>query len=811
MPAKGCSIVLIFFAAALACAGPAGKDGTPGPAGPGGGSGAAGDGGIAGPPGPVTNTAETCSLCHGVGQLVDDISFHKAISSVAVSRNFATITSVTIPGSPPLKPTVVFTVMDAATGGAPVPGLTYFNFTVAQLVPAGPGGGGIFNWRNLLNRNYNAASDPSIGGGTESSLPVVKFPGAAVSSCTESPPPSGGTYTCVLGNDLSVVQLLNPDYAVVTNAFDPSLPTRIGLQSAAPNPGAAPTVLKFSAPPWGGSFPPPPATITVPPTPPFNATFDLDASGAPSADPKAEVTTAACNKCHQRLTAHGRRLDVNYCVTCHNAFSLDPSLPTATRDTVDFKRVLHKLHMGKNLPSVLAGGKFLFHGVDFSDVTFPQMTSNATSDTGNCTACHVLTSATASDAANNWKNKPTIVACQSCHDLTSFAATAPPGFTLHSGGPQADNNQCAVCHASGSAISPVDVRHTGLAAQQALRSGKFQYQILGVTNTAPGQFPVVTYQVVDPTNSNTPYALTEPAWAQIASGSSRLFIDLAWSTRAVTAPGDTNYTNEGSGADPGQPVSIDALKSKVAGTAAGTFTVTSKVAVPANAVGVGEVVMEGHPADTSVTPNARLPVKNAIKTFAITGTKTDARRAVVDVDKCNACHGNLTLHGSNRTSTIEACVACHNTNATDISRRPKTGPTLDNKAEASVDFKRLIHGIHGAGYSGQGPVIYGFGGAANDFRAAGFPGNDGCRSDPARCLVANCEVCHNPGTYSAGFAPANGTTTSTATLTDPSSYLRTTRTTATCSACHAQPLYLDHMQQMGGHFELTQQQIDNLP
>ena len=807
MSAARTPLGLVCLAILLSCAGPAGKDGAQGPAGPGGPSGTPGDGGPQGSPGPVALSQETCILCHGVGQIADDVSLHKAASLNALARNVATITSVTLPSSGPMKPTVVFTVKDGA--GNAVTGLTSFAFTAAQLVPAATGG--TFNWRSLINRNYNPAADPSIGGTTESSLPTAAFPAAAIAACTEA----SGTYTCTLGDDLAAVLPLNPSYGVVTNAFDPALPLRVGLQSNAPVPGAVATVLKFTSPPWPS---PPPATITVQPSPPFNATFDLDNTGSAVADVRAEVTQAACNVCHQRLTAHGRRLDVNYCVTCHNAYSLDPSLPTAQRNatgalpgTVDFKRVLHKIHMGKNLPSVLAGGAFTFHGVDFSDVSFPQMTSNSTNDAGDCTACHVLTNASADSPNNNWKNKPTMVACASCHDLTSFAATAPAGFTLHSGGPQADDATCATCHASASGIAPVDKVHTGLRALQVAAASKFQFNLVSVTGSAPGQFPVVTFSITDPTNANAPYALTEPAWAQTVSGASRLGIDLAWSTNAVTSAGDTNYTNDGSGTNPGQPISIDALKSRVAGTAAGTFTVTSTVAIPANAVGVGEAVLEGHPADVTVTPNGRIPVKNATKTFAITGTATTARRQVVDVNKCNACHGNLTLHGSNRTSSIEACVACHNANATDVSRRPTTGTTVDNKPEEAIDFKRLIHGIHGAGFSGLGPVIYGFGGSVNDFRNAGFPGNDGCANNPSNCLVNNCEICHNPGTQSAGFAAANGTTTSTATLADPSTYLRTTKVTATCSACHAQSLTVDHMLQNGGHFGLTQPQITALP
>lgn len=799
---------ILLVLTVLACAGPPGKDGAPGATGP---TGPGSDAGTLADGGPIIQgalTAETCSICHGTGALVDDLAFHKADAANALARSFATITSVTVPNSGAIKPTVVFTVKDAATGGNPVGGLTSFAFTVAQLVPAATGG--ISNWRAVINRNYNTAADPSIGGTTESSLPTAAFPAAAQATCTEAPT---GTYSCILGDDLSAVLPLNTSFGVVTNAFVPTLPLRIGLQGSAPTPGSA-------------------ASGTVQPTPPFNAAFDLDGTGAPAADLKAEVLTSACNQCHQQLAAHGgRRLDVPFCVTCHNSSSLDPSLPTAQRNapdpfngTVDFKRVLHKLHMGKSLPSVLAGGTFTFHAVDFSHVTFPQMTSNSTSDAGDCTACHSLVNANANDPANNWKNKPTRVACAACHDLTSFDAVAPAGFTLHSGGPRADDAQCALCHASGSGVAPVDnaapgvaaqfpITHSGLRAFQTALIGKYKFNVVGVASGAPGQKPVVTFSVTDPTNANAPYTLAEPAWTQIASGASRIAINIAWSTNAVASAGDTNYTNEGSGVNPGQPVTIDALANKVAGTAPGTFTVTSPVPIPAGALGVGEAVMEGHPADVTQTPNVRVPVPSAIKTFAITGTVATARRQVVDVNKCNACHGNLSLHGNNRTSSIETCIGCHTANATDIGTRPTTGTTLDGKAEASIDFKKLIHGIHGAAFAGvnQGPVIYGFGGSVNDFRNAGFPGNDACRTNPDNCLVNNCEICHLPGTATAGFAPANGTTTSTATLTDPSTYLRTTKITATCSSCHAQSLTVDHMVQNGAQFNLTQAQINALP
>ncbi|MFL5387674.1 MAG: hypothetical protein ACJ79C_03015, partial [Myxococcales bacterium] len=169
--------VVVGFAVAIGCAGPVGTEGPagqPGPEGPAGTPGPTGPTGPAGTPGtpatpgaPVAITQETCSLCHGAGQLADAIAMHKAVSSAGpLVRSFAEITSVSIPATAPIKPTVVFTVKDA--GGNPVTGLVAFGFTVAQLVPAA--NGGIDNWRPVINRNYNAASDPSIGGQAETSL-----------------------------------------------------------------------------------------------------------------------------------------------------------------------------------------------------------------------------------------------------------------------------------------------------------------------------------------------------------------------------------------------------------------------------------------------------------------------------------------------------------------------------------------------------------------------------------------------------------------------------------------------------------------
>jgi OmcA/MtrC family decaheme c-type cytochrome len=449
---------------------------------------------------------------------------------------------------------------------------------------------------------------------------------------------------------------------------------------------------------------------------------------------------------------------------------------------------------------VLAGTPYIVNGNDFSTVGFPQ-------DLGNCTKCH--DPALAADA-NNYKNVPTQTACGACHDLTWFGAVGsiPAGWTAHPGGPMTDDSACNACHAAGSPLG-ADVIHfvPGVAA-----SAKFAYTVVSVTNTTAGSMPSVTFKVTDPTNANAAYnILTDPAFANLndpatgkPDGANALSVVIGYST--------ADLQNAGTGSNPGQPIRINAL-SNPTNNNDGTFTVTSTVAIPATATGSGLVSLQGHPADTTTSPpRARVPVQDAIMYFAITDAKVTARRTVVDINKCNVCHGlgtniaaGLSVHGNNRTGRIESCVTCHNSNATDINRRPTTGVGIDGLAEQAIDFKVMIHGIHGADYRSSigatGIVVYGFGGTANDFRDVGFPG-----------IISNCEACHVAGSYGPISLPIGATTISTSgNAADPTGFLRVTKNAAVCSSCHASTLFMDHMQQNGGQWGLTQAQIDALP
>jgi OmcA/MtrC family decaheme c-type cytochrome len=338
----------------------------------------------------------------------------------------------------------------------------------------------------------------------------------------------------------------------------------------------------------------------------------------------------------------------------------------------------------------------------------------------------------------------------------------------------------------------------------------FEYQILGVQNTRPGEFPTVTFQVVQP-GTNIPYNLkTDLAWTQTASGASRLFVQVGWDTR--------DYTNTGSGSEraavggaPALPIAINALTASTE-TGGLVYTVTSKVPIPATARGTGTAALEGHPAgqDAAGAWTVRVPVKSAYFYFPITDATSVARREVVDVDKCKACHGSvaprLSLHGNNRTEEIRVCVMCHNPNATDIAFRLATdGP------EVPLDFKRMIHSIHAAKMRSTPFVVIGFQHSVNDFSTVDFPGE-----------LADCQACHRSGTYglplSRNVLGTTVDTRSTFTETTPGTFTKTldadpandlniTPIAAVCSACHDGREALDHMRSKGASFSALQADI----
>ncbi|MFO0596967.1 MAG: cytochrome c3 family protein [Myxococcaceae bacterium] len=214
--------------------------------------------------------------------------------------------------------------------------------------------------------------------------------------------------------------------------------------------------------------------------------FPLDVA---SITPRRElVVDVNCNGCHKEVRAHGGAFrKTALCVTCHTAGAEDEG-STATGDltpqTIEFEVMLHKLHNGYHLPSVVGitvdgsgnkvygtGTPFRIGDADFSAVQFPIFPNFAVSmpkDTGysaltsadkskedrvlrgvtDCSQCHGDPDGAGPllppDAGTAIWSEPNKRACGSCHDdldytkpYVSNGATMPANTT---------EAMCTTCH-----------------------------------------------------------------------------------------------------------------------------------------------------------------------------------------------------------------------------------------------------------------------------------------------------------------------------------------------------------------------------
>ncbi|MCE9583414.1 MAG: hypothetical protein K8T20_13090 [Planctomycetes bacterium] len=98
-----------------------------------------------------------------------------------------------------------------------------------------------------------------------------------------------------------------------------------------------------------------------------NVVMDFLVGDATTIDTREVVTNANCNQCHDNIQHHDEGLpgggivrDVRACVTCHVAGAEDGNDPAVAGGTpgvtTEFKVMIHKLHNGSHLPSVLGMG-----------------------------------------------------------------------------------------------------------------------------------------------------------------------------------------------------------------------------------------------------------------------------------------------------------------------------------------------------------------------------------------------------------------------------------------------------------------------
>jgi OmcA/MtrC family decaheme c-type cytochrome len=474
------------------------------------------------------------------------------------------------------------------------------------------------------------------------------------------------------------------------------------------------------------------------------------------------VNTKTCNGCHDNIAAHGgQRREVVYCAVCHTDQTFDPE----SGNSVDLKVMTHKIHFGKQLPSVVAGKKpyyivgYNLNVFDFSKAGFPQ-------DVRNCTTCH-------RDApqADNWKTMPSRAACGSCHDDIDWETGKSkfPGGKDHAAGPQKDDKACKTCHPADSG-NEFDASVVG-AHVIPTRSKQLKglvYTLDSVTAKV-GEKPVIEFTVKD--NAGAALDATKLDFIEVVLAGPTT--DYARSIREmvnqITVPPAAPFVRAGTLADLGG--------GKFRYTFAATLDATWKGSVGVGIAAYKNTTIKGNDAKDVVVREGNV---NPVKYVSVDGSPVVPRRTVTNLAKCNMCHlelgspNGLTVHGGIRRSP-EYCDLCHHANATDEAARPK-----EKLPPESIHQKYMIHSLHIGNERDVAVEFYGRSVARTE--DLGYPTASGQR---------NCSKCHL-GTTNQLPLP---TTALATTVTQSGQVIRTWQpVTATCIGCHSNQVKVAHFQ-----------------
>jgi OmcA/MtrC family decaheme c-type cytochrome len=784
-------------------AGPEGPAGAPGTTGPGGASGPTGPTGDAGPGGPQGPAGDAGPAGPSGPKLTDIFDVRAEVPAKLV----ATITAVSIPTSG--RPVVDFTVRDglgrgavglaAATSG----GTLRFNLAKLTTLPKPtvvPDAGAPTEWVAYINR-----AAPYDGG--VDLQPTSERSGGTLEDHGD------GTYRYTMA--LNVNAAMNPVTSTAI-AFEPSLTHRLGIQ--------------ISGTPTGG----------VGRLPPVNPWFDFVPAGGAVTVTRDVADEKSCNGCHGILAVHGgSRTETQYCVTCHTPAG---SLGGAS---IDMKVMVHKIHRGKDLPSVVGGTPYKLGSADFSHVGLPQSVKN-------CRTCHngEMGAPNRTTEGNNWREIPRRSSCGACHDDVNFVTGAN-----HLGGPRTDN-ECVLCHT----VADIEKQHaastrtpnnpTGVRDDSGNVLSEFTYELESVGDDGANH-PVVKFRIL---RDGTAMNLSGTSLPAGLSGGPAFLIAYALPQDGVTAPAD--YTQRGRAA--GQPLSVNlsALRAGTAGALTGpdgngfyTATFSGTNAWPAGAT-LRAIGMQGSFTQTVLIAGASTAFGRPTASAVLNHQADAPRRVVVENGRCLGCHESLQLHGGSRANNTAVCVMCHNPNLSSSGRgtdpvqfmaqvNDTTVPLPSASAgsrdtyllfaptamgppyapmdplawpEASQNFKDLIHGIHAA-KERDTPFVF-----VRDRGTSGVYGYDWSHVSFPQ-VPGNCHACHTATGYGIDVArnalPSTGRTTSGSSTEDRAAVLAargsvpnstdllSTPVTAACVGCHDGALAKAHMQQNGGLLEAS--------
>ncbi|MBX3025008.1 OmcA/MtrC family decaheme c-type cytochrome [bacterium] len=519
-----------------------------------------------------------------------------------------------------------------------------------------------------------------------------------------------------------------------------------------------------------------------------NPIFDLvPAGGTPQI--REAVVTAQCNQCHNPLIAHGNRREVRLCTLCHTQAATDEK-----GTSIDLSVMVHKIHAGKDLPSVADGPPGSRYAIYSSFARAYQVFAEKDEDgrvTGvgfprplnDCANCH-----TGGATSHYATDRPAAAPCTSCHDDVnpSQVATAagPPG-TNHIQNRGFPDGDCQFCHLKDqTAEFDISVPGAHLIPEQSTQLQGLNIDIAGLASHGPGEKPVVSFKI----SNNAGEALRD------LSGLNRLAFTLAGPTREYTSVLGATAVGGGAGG-------------MLSGPAAdGSFQYTLPVAVPADASGTWSLGAEARRSVTLAAPEGATrsvneAAVNPVVTFSVGAQAPEVRRVVVEDAQCESCHGEFSkgfsIHGNLR-NQMQYCVLCHNPNASDVARRRNDPAAVAaGDAVASIDFKYMIHKIHTGDELAHTPyVIYGFGAppanyTAIDFSDVRFPGD---RRD--------CQTCHAAGTNLIPPFPGHALGTQLGHLDPATGQLivdgRLGPITSACTSCHDSDAAMAHAETQTG-------------
>jgi OmcA/MtrC family decaheme c-type cytochrome len=204
-----------------------------------------------------------------------------------------------------------------------------------------------------------------------------------------------------------------------------------------------------------------------------SATFLV--GSAATTEPYAVLSSGTnCYRCHDDLYFHGGgRRGFNACVMCHGTSGFEdrpryvaPNAPSTTATPASFRTMLHKIHMGEDLPdsstyTIVGFGSAAYpnnYSANlFDEIGFPVLIGGLKS----CAVCHGATN-------DHWKEPPSRdhptqqvkaarvwrATCGACHSSSAAQAHIDANTALASNGAEA----CAVCHGAGKEW-PVEVVH----------------------------------------------------------------------------------------------------------------------------------------------------------------------------------------------------------------------------------------------------------------------------------------------------------------------------------------------------------------